>query len=58
VPGARICLLADDLEEADGNEDSNEGNQSRPPARSGNHPHAGNASGPGQLSHLIRKSES
>ena len=38
--------------EADGNDDGNDGNRSRPPARSGNHPRAGNALGPGQLSHL------
>jgi hypothetical protein len=38
--------------EADGNDDGNDGNQSRPQARSGNHPRAGNAAGPGQLSHL------
>jgi hypothetical protein len=39
-------------EEADGNDDGNNGNQSRPQARSGNHPRADNPSGPGQVSHL------
>ena len=52
MPGVQIFLLADDLAEADGNNDGNDGNQPRPQARSGNHPRAGNASGPGQLSHL------
>jgi hypothetical protein len=31
----QICLPPDDLEEADGNGDGNEGNQSRPQARAG-----------------------
>jgi len=48
----QICLPTDALAEADGNDDGNDGNQSRPRAHSGNHPRAGNASGPGQLSHL------
>jgi hypothetical protein len=48
----QICLPPDDLEEADGNDDGNDGNQSRPQARSGTRPRAGNASGPGQLSRL------
>jgi hypothetical protein len=51
-PRIQICLPADDLAEADGNDDGNDGNQSRPQARSGNHPRTGSASGPGQLSHL------
>jgi hypothetical protein len=42
----------DDLTEADGNDDGNDGNQSRPQARSGNHPRTGNASGHDQLARL------
>jgi len=45
-----------DPAEADGNNDGNDGDQSRPQARSGNHPRTGNPSGPGQLSHLSGRS--
>jgi len=48
----QICLPADDLAEVDGNDDGNDGNQSRLQACSGNHPRSGSASGPGQLPHL------